>query len=150
VAANPIKRKLLADIKQDGSWEEVFERGAGSDAHRRFVPSKRSLTFDDQPFRKTLARAPPLRERLAHTLVDVPGEAVGRHANSTTRQPSPTALRTCAASGSRCSTTRGSPARQRSAPRGPCFVSEPRRWHSFRSPGWSTASSGRRRIPTGR
>jgi hypothetical protein len=42
------------------------------------VPSKRGVAFNEQPFRKTLARVPPLRDRLRSTLVHVPGASVGR------------------------------------------------------------------------
>jgi hypothetical protein len=76
----------LAHVYLEANSDRIDQLLGGAPTVLTIVPSKRGLSFDDQPFRKTLARVPPIREQLVQTLVHVAGQTVGR------REYNPTAF----------------------------------------------------------
>jgi hypothetical protein len=69
----------LVHIYLTANEARVAELLGGPPAMLTIVPSKRpGVTFATQPFLRALARVPPLRERLAHTLTFVPGQQLQR------------------------------------------------------------------------
>jgi predicted amidophosphoribosyltransferase len=68
----------LTHVYLEANSDRIEQLVGGALTVLTIVPSKRGLSFDDQPFRKTLARVPPIRDRLVQTLIHVAGQTVGR------------------------------------------------------------------------